>query len=90
MLQGEFAQRAARRLEAVANRLEEESRLGADDKTLARAQELRMAALMVRDEAEAVTREAVGKPSRCAAALASGRGARQSWPSGQPLRSWVP
>jgi hypothetical protein len=55
MLQDEFSQRAARRLEAVANRLEEESRLGADGETLARAQELRVAAFMVRDEAEAVT-----------------------------------
>ena len=88
MLRDEFAQRAARRLEAVANRLEEESRLRADDKTLARAQELRMAALMVRDEA--VCREAVGKPSRCAAALASGRGASQGRPLDQPVRGWVP
>ncbi len=90
MRQDKFAQRAARRLEAVANRLEEESRLGADDKILARAQELRMAAFMARDEAEAVTREAVGKPSRCAAAPASDRGARQGRPPGQPVRSWVP
>ncbi len=90
MLQDEFAERAARRLEAVANRLEEESRLGADDKILARAQELRMAAFVVRDEAEAVTREAVGKPSRCAAALASDLGAGQGGPPDQPVRSWVP
>ncbi len=90
MLRDEFAQRAARRLKAVANRLEEESRLGADGKTLARAQELRAAAFMVRDEAEAVSRVAVDKPSRCAAALASGRGARQGRAHGQLVRDSSP
>lgn len=53
----EFAERAARRLEAVANRLEEESRRrGVDDETLARAQELRVGAFMVRDEAKVAAR----------------------------------
>ncbi len=56
----EFAEHAARRLEAVADRLEQESsRLGVVDggaTTLARAQELRVAAFMVRDEAKVVSR----------------------------------
>ncbi len=48
----EFAERAARRLEGVAEQLVEESRkLGVDGKTLARAQELRVAAFIVREEA---------------------------------------
>ncbi len=56
----EFAERAARRLETVADRLEEESRrLGVDgEKTQARARELRVAAFMVRDEARVVARNA--------------------------------
>ena len=57
----EFAERAGARLEAVADRLESEGvRLGIDGeaaKTKARAQELRVAALLVRDEAEAVARK---------------------------------
>ncbi len=58
--QDEFAERAARRLETVAGRLEQKSkRLGVEDgETLARAQELRVAAFMVRDEAKAAVREA--------------------------------
>jgi hypothetical protein len=56
-----FAQRASRRLEAVADRLEGEAKgLGIDgeaSKTKARAQELRVAALLVREEAVAVARE---------------------------------
>ena len=57
----EFTERAVRRLEAVADRLEGDAgRLGIDgeaSKTKARAQELRVAALLVRDEAAAVGRE---------------------------------
>jgi hypothetical protein len=61
----EFAERAVRRLEAVADWLEGEGKrlgigLGIDgeaSKTKARAQELRVAALLVRDEAAAVGRE---------------------------------
>jgi hypothetical protein len=57
----EFAERAGRRLEAVADRLEGDAgRLGIDGealKTKARAQELRVGALLVRDEAVAVARE---------------------------------
>jgi hypothetical protein len=55
----EFAQRAARRLEAVADRTEEETRrLGIDGEasgTKARAQEMRVAAFLVREEALAVS-----------------------------------
>jgi hypothetical protein len=57
----EFAERAGRRLETVADRLEGEGRrLGIDSeasKITARAQELRVAALLVREEATAVYRE---------------------------------
>jgi hypothetical protein len=57
----EFAERAGRRLEAVADRLEGDAgRLSIDGealKTKARAQELRVGALLVRDEAVAVARE---------------------------------
>jgi len=63
-----FAQRAGRRLEAVADRLEGESqRRGIDgeaSKTKARAQELRVAALLVRDEAVAVAREERETPTQ--------------------------
>lgn len=56
-----FAKRAERRLEAVADRLEDEGRRlgieGEASKTTARAQELRVAALLVREEATAVGRE---------------------------------
>ena len=55
----EFAQRAARRLEAVADRTEEETRrFGIDGEasgTKARAQEMRVAAFLVREEALAVS-----------------------------------
>ena len=79
MRQDEFAERAARRLETVADRLEEESRrLGVENgETLARAQELRVAAFMVRDEAEVMARKATLGLSRWEAAVASSRGARQ-------------
>jgi hypothetical protein len=56
-----FAEQAGRRLEAVADRLEDDAgRLGIDgeaSKTKARAQELRVAARLVREEAVAVARE---------------------------------
>ena len=55
----EFAHMAERRLEAAADRLEGEARVlgthGGASKTQARAGELRVAALMVRGEAEAVS-----------------------------------
>jgi hypothetical protein len=55
----DFAKRAARRLEAVADRTEEETRrLGIDGEvsgTKARAQEMRVAAFLVREEALAVS-----------------------------------
>lgn len=57
----EFAERAGRRLEAVADRLEEDTRrLGMDGEayeTTARAQEMRVAVLLVREEAAAVARK---------------------------------
>ncbi len=63
----EFAVRAQRRLTAVADRLEGEGRrLGIDgeaSKTTARAKELRVAALLVREEATAVSREGRGSPT---------------------------
>jgi hypothetical protein len=56
-----FAERASRRLEAVADRLEGEGkRLGMDgeaSRIAARAQEMRVAALLVREEAVAAGRE---------------------------------
>jgi hypothetical protein len=61
-----FAERAGRRLEAVADRLEGDAgRLGIDGealKTKARAQELRVGALLVREEAAAVGREEEREP----------------------------
>jgi hypothetical protein len=61
MTHEEFARRAEGRLEAEADRLEGESReLGIDGeaaKIAARAGELRVAALLVREEAEAVESE---------------------------------
>lgn len=57
----EFAERAGRRLEATADRLEGEGRrLGIDggaSKIAARARELRVAALLVHEEAAAVGQE---------------------------------
>ena len=57
----DFARRAGRRLELIADRLElEAERPGIDDelsRITARAQELRVAALLVREEAVAVGRE---------------------------------
>ena len=71
----EFAQRAARRLEAVADRTEEEARrLGIDGEvsgTRTRAQEMRVAAFLVREEALAVSEEEVppaGSPEALAEA----------------------
>jgi hypothetical protein len=51
-----FAKRAAERLEAEADRLEEKSQWMKLDVTAARANELRVAAHMVRDMAKALTR----------------------------------
>ena len=69
----EFARRAAWRLEAVANRTEEEvRRLGIHSEapgTRARAQQMRVAALLVREEALAVSEAevaAVGSPKALA------------------------
>jgi hypothetical protein len=55
MLHTEFAERAARRIEAVAERLEEEGRWLELDTVSARTNELRVAAHLVRNEA--VTQE---------------------------------
>ena len=55
MLHTEFAERAARRLEAVSDRLEEEGRWLKLETVSARAKELRVAAHLVRNEAVAVT-----------------------------------
>jgi hypothetical protein len=64
----QFAQRAGRRLEAVAERLEDDIRSlginGEASKTKARAQEMRVAALLVRDEAVAVGREEREAPTQ--------------------------
>jgi hypothetical protein len=57
MLHTEFAERAARRIEAVAERLEEEGRWLELDTVSARTNELRVAAHLVRNEAVAVTQE---------------------------------
>lgn len=57
-IQVEFAERAARRLESVADRLEKESgRLEGDGAALARAQELRVAAFLVRYQAVGVWKD---------------------------------
>ena len=55
MLHTEFAERAARRLEAVSDRLEEEGRWLKLETVSTRAKELRVAAHLVRNEAAAVT-----------------------------------
>ena len=59
----QFARRAARRLEAVAESTEEEARrlgiYGQAPGTQARAQEMRVAAFLVREEAIAVSEEEV-------------------------------
>ena len=69
----EFARRAARRLEAVADRTEEEARrLGIDgeaSETRPRAQEMRVTAFLVREEALAVS-EAEVPPGGSPEALA--------------------
>jgi acyl-CoA reductase-like NAD-dependent aldehyde dehydrogenase len=59
----EFAKRAAERLEAEADRLEEKSQWMKHDVTAARANELRVAAHMVRDLAKAVRRAENEPPS---------------------------
>jgi hypothetical protein len=71
----EFARRVARRLEAVADRTEEEAqRLGIDSEvsgTRTRAQEMRVAAFLVREEALAVSEAeapAAGSPEALAVA----------------------
>ncbi len=53
----EFAERMAGRLEAVAAALDEEERRIGRNLVSARANEMRVAARMVRDASEAVTRE---------------------------------
>jgi len=53
----QFADRAARRLEAVADRLEEDGGWAKLDTVSSRVRELRVAAHLVRDEALAVTQE---------------------------------
>ena len=62
----EFAERAGRRLKEVADRIEvEDRRQGIDgeaSETKARAQEMRVAALIVRDFAMAVAREECETP----------------------------
>ncbi len=58
-----FAKRAAERLEAEADRLEEKSQWMNLDVTVARANELRVAAHMVRDMAKVVTRAENEPPS---------------------------
>ena len=57
MLHTEFAERAARRLVAVAERLDEDGRRLNLETVSARADELRVAAHLVRNEAAAVTQE---------------------------------
>jgi hypothetical protein len=57
-----FAKRVAERLEAEADRLEENSQWMKRDVTAARANELRVAAHMVRDMAKALTRAENGPP----------------------------
>jgi hypothetical protein len=66
-----FAERAGRRLEAVADRPECEAKgfpidSGAHE-TAARAQEMRVAALLVREEAAAVAREEQELPTQMTA-----------------------
>ncbi len=58
-----FAKRAAERLDAEADRLEEKSQWMKLDVTAARANELRVAAHMVRDMAKALTRAENEPPS---------------------------
>ena len=66
MTHEEFAYRAEGRLEEAADRLEGEARAlgvhGEASKTEARAGELRVAALLVRGEAEAVSRSESTRP----------------------------
>ncbi len=60
----EFAERVARRLEAVADRLEEEGGWLKLDTVSSRVNELRVAAHLVRDEALAVTQEEDARGSK--------------------------
>ncbi len=67
-----FAERAGRRLEVVADRLEGEGKKppgmdGEASRITARAQELRVAALLVREEALAVAREEREAPAQMVA-----------------------
>ncbi len=57
MRHDEFAERAARRLEEMAAPLEEEDRRAGRGMTAMRANELRVAAHVVRDLSEAVSRQ---------------------------------
>ncbi len=57
MRHGEFAERAARCLEEMAAPLEEEDRRAGRGMTAMRANELRVAAHVVRDLSEAVSRQ---------------------------------
>ena len=61
----EFAEQTAKVLEAVADQLEEEGRrLGVHGAVSARAGEMRLAALLTREEAEAVTRAELTRAER--------------------------
>ena len=77
MLHTEFAERAARRLEAVADRLEEEGRWLTLDTASARAKELRVAAHLVRNEAAAVTQEEVSSRGRARRPIRHGSSHRE-------------
>ena len=70
----EFAERASRRLKEVAGRLEVEGKdlgmAGEASKITARAQELRVAALLVREEALAVSKTMAPPAEEPAALLA--------------------
>ena len=70
----EFAERAERRLKEVADRLEVEGKdlriAGEASKITARAQELWVAALLVREEALAVSKTIVAPPAEEPAVLA--------------------
>jgi hypothetical protein len=79
----QFAERAARRLEAVADRLEEDGGWAKLDTVSSRVRELRVAAHLVRDEALAVTQE---EDSREPPRGSKNRGPR-SKTSGQEVRT---
>jgi hypothetical protein len=75
MQHDEFARWAASRLEVVADRLEDEDRQTKHGTALIRAYEMRVAAYMVWDMAEAVTR--VENPRPFAQALRPGGGSEE-------------